>query len=307
MNNLTELEALNTEMAKMCSFSEAIKGFKDELKRIYPDELFICFAAEHETPGTNTGLISFHEFGDEGLIDDLGTLAMKNDKRAAQFIQNAYLNWMMEQSPEGKSEEFNRIRDAVLLYAQSKGYDITKFRYHKKIQYQLGQSIDASDAELVISLLEKEIERVKSLRSPLNVITLLKAEVKRLKKQGDFSMAAKKQAELEEILTAEQRRLDAERKKAEQRKHNLETLEKARATHRANLEKRRKEKEEAERKAQQAELDRQKGYQQFQPGKAAKKKQQQIRERQAERNARKKKGKEQDDFHIVRNACSLGR
>lgn len=288
-------DELNEIMAKQCSFSEAVKGVKDELKRIYPNELFICFAAEHEQPESKNGVASFHEFGDQDLIDDLGTLAMKIDTRACKFIQNAYLNWMMDQSPEGKSEEFNRIRDAVLLYAQSKGFDISKFKYHKKIQYQLGQSIDAADTELVISLLEKEIERVKHLRNPMNVIALLKAEVKRLKKQGDLATAAKKQVELEGILSAEQERIDAERRKAETLAKKRAALDKARAAKQEKKERELKAKEMAER-----------GRQQFQPGKSAKKRLQQQRERQAERNARKKKGKEQDDFRMVKNACSLG-
>lgn len=83
-------DELNEIMAKQCTFSEAVKGVKDELKRIYPNELFICFAAEHKEPGGKNGVASFHEFGDQGLIDDLGTLTMKTDQRAAQFIQNAY-------------------------------------------------------------------------------------------------------------------------------------------------------------------------------------------------------------------------
>ena len=299
-------DELNELMAKQCSFSEAVKGVKEELKRIYPEELFICFAAEHEKPGSNNGVVSFHEYGDEDLIDDLGTLAMKHDMRACKFIQNAYLNWMMDQSPEGKSEEFNRIRDSVLLYAQSKGYDITKFKYHKKIQYQLGQSIDPADAEIVLSLLEKEIERVKQMRSPLNTITLLKAEIKRLKKQGDMTMAAKKQVELDAILDAERLRKEAEIRKAENLAKKRAAAKKATAAWVEKCRLKREEKEEAIRKAEQAELDRQRGYQQFQPGKAAKKRMQKLAERQAERNARKKKASEGNTFHAVKNACSLG-
>lgn len=291
------LEEFTDQFKMECTFTEALKGVKDELKRMYPDELFICFAAQHEKPGGQNGIIAFHEFGDQGLIDDLGWMSMQHDKRALQFIQNAYLNFIVRQEPENLSEEMNRIRDSMLLYASIKGLDISGYKFFRRIQYQLGQTINRSDVEEVITLLEKEIERVKKMRDPLNSITMLNAEIKRLRKAGYLAGVAKKTVELNNILDEEKKRKEKEKRDAENRKKALENLAIGRAIRKANIEKKR-----------QAELDRQrqKGYKQFQPGKAAKKRMQQQRERQAERNARKKKGKEQDDFRIVKNACSLG-
>lgn len=300
------LEEFTDQFKMECSFTEAVKGIKDELKRLYPEELFICFAAEHEKPGSQNGVICFHEFGDQGLVDDLGWTTMQHDMRAMQFIQNSYLNYIMRQNPDNLSEELNRIRDSVLVYASVKGLDISGFKFANKIQYMLGQSINRGDVEEVITLLEKEIDRVKKMRDPVTLITKLNAEIKRLRKAGDLAGVAKKTIELNTILDEEKKRKETEIRKAENLAKKRAAARKATAAWVEKCRRVREEKEEAARKAEQAELDRQRGRQQFQPGKAAKKKQQQIRERQTERAARKKKGKEQDDFRIVRNACSLG-
>ncbi len=292
-------DELNELMAKQCSFSEAVKGVKDELKRIYPEDVFLCFSAEHGENG-KAGMASVNHFGNEDLTRQLITLLMTRDSFVLDTIQKAWLGWILIQDPKNKSEAFIRVFNAVIDYAKSKGLDTSDIHYideHQKPEYEIGQNLKKADnLEMYLTILEKELQRVKSYMNPANRITLLNAEIKRLRRAGDMAMVAKKTVELNAILDAEKERKEAEIRKAEWRKKMLVNLANGRAIRAANLEKKK-----------QAELDRQRGRQQFQPGKAAKKKMQKIAERQAERNARKKKGKEGDSFHAVRNACSLGR
>ena len=294
-------DELNEIMAKQCTFSEAVKGVKDELKRIYPNEVFLTFSAEHGEQGRQ-GVVSVNHFGDTELTRQMLTLLMTQDKFVLDTIQKAWLGWIMLQDPKGKSNAFVKLYNAVLAYADTKGLDTSNVLHgdtSKKPEYEIGQDLKkADDLEAYLTILQKEQERGQSYMSPSTRITMLNAEIKRLRKAGDLDMVAKKTLELNAILDAEKARVEKEKRDAENRKRALENLAKGRAIRTANLERKR-----------QADLDRerQKGRQQFQPGKAAKKKQQKIRERQAERNARKKKASESNDFHIVRNACSMGR
>ncbi len=303
-------DELNELMAKQCSFSEAVKGVKDELKRIYPEDVFLCFSAEHGENG-KAGMASVNHFGNEDLTRQLITLLMTRDSFVLDTIQKAWLGWILIQDPKNKSEAFIRVFNAVIDYAKSKGLDTSDIHYideRQKPEYEIGQNLKKADnLEMYLTILEKEQQRVKSYMNPANRITLLNAEIKRLRRAGDMAMVAHKTVELNSILDAEKERKEKEKRKAENLAKKREAARKATAAWVEKCRLKREEKEEAARKAEQAELDRQQGYKQFQPGKAAKKKMQKIAERQAERNARKKKGKEGDSFRTVKNACSLGR
>ena len=303
---------------------QVLKDLKLALQACFPKSCMIYYASD-EVPGSkDSRLNSFGEYGDKKLIDCIGTDLVHTDGHALDFCRNVFMNEILSLERKDINPVTAQLHDAVLDLAKGLGLDCTGIQYYlrrtavsqlvddclekgksvdtiedsmrQKPQYEIGQNLrKTDDLEAYLTILQKEEERVRQYMNPANRITLLNAEIKRLRRAGDLAMVAHKTIELNNILDEEKKRKETEIRKAENRKVALENLAKGRAIRTANIEKKK-----------QAELDRQKGYKQFQPGRAAKKKMQKIAERQAERNARKKKGKEGDNFHAVRNACSLG-
>ena len=234
-------------------FNEAVKGIKQELKKMYPQSNVLIM-------GSNP-------------VDKDNTMIVYEYIGSEEQIQVALV-----QSMHSSGEAVRLVNKALQIFLHS---------------------CDVNEAEQAITAFQDLIGRCQQRMDPDLQTRLIKAEIKRLRKQGMLELMRIKEKELSDLLAqVEARKAEAE-KKARQRARRLEILEKARAVFIANCEQRRLDREKAEK-------DRQKGRMQFQPGQAAKRKQQKLRERQAERNARKKKASEGNNFHAVRNACSLG-
>lgn len=202
-----------------------------------------------------------------------------------------------------------KLHDAVIDYVSNMGIDVSEYKRmivpeKSKFVHTMGQKIEFGDnIEEHITELEKELERVKAMRNPETRITMLQAEIKRLRKQGDLQAVANKTIELNKVLDEAK----AKREKAERdaliHKMRVANAAKANAAYVEKCRLKREAKAEAERKAKEAEERRKRGQNQFQPHKAAKAKMQKIAERQAEH--KKKKSSEGGSFQITRNACSL--
>lgn len=134
--------------------------------------------------------------------------------------------------------------------------------------------------EHVITEIEHALQKMRDRRNPLNIERMMKAEIKRLRKEKRNADAEEKQKELDAILDAEAR------KKA----HRLKRIENVRKAREAKALIKAKREAKASRPKQ------------FDPHKAAKKKMQKIQERQAER---KKKNAGAEKMQTTRNTCSL--
>lgn len=125
------------------------------------------------------------------------------------------------------------------------------------------------EAETAITEFEQMIKKLREKNTPEMRVSLLKDEVRRLRKKGQFEQTKAKQKELEELEASIESRKVMKAKR-------LEWLKKARE---ALAEKRRKKEEEKRRAKQQPNF-----------AKMAKQKMKKIMERQAERNQRKSAG-----------------
>ena len=267
-------EALDIEKL---SFTEACDALKKALQHRYPTCGYMYFGFEPIASGRGYTAIN-GGWGDQKTLETAGTDIVLRSRSAENFVHDVFLNYMLSiDKSEFKTEASRSLHDAILDYADSRHVDTGGIeRFYKKQSREKQQNV-VMDTEAVasrIKMLEDEIKSLKRELDPGKEVAVIKAIAKRMRRAGDIAGAAKKEAEVQAILDREQR-------KRENKQKRIENCRLAREAKVRNKQKR-----------EQAERDRQKAQQQFNPHKAAKAKMQKIRERQAERAASKKKASE---------------
>ena len=263
-------------IARMASFETTVDAFMVFLHKYWPKNSLVFYGMDVTTKAE--GVACFSAVGEEDLMYEIAGRMANKEPAARMFLLQSFCKWMLTTKQTELSAPELQIQRALEEWMDTPTRQIYNQQLHA---YRLGDTVSWEQLEMRITDVEADLQRLRNMRRGSDIITRLTAEIKRLKKAGDMRTAAAKQAELERILEDIEKQRVKEQLKAEQRRKNLEQLAEARRS------------KERKRLARiKAEEDRQRGYKQFQPGKAAKAKMAKIKERQAEKKRKSAGGGE---------------
>ena len=304
-NNSTTPTTVATSIDERSEAEKVMVGAIRELHRRYPQSHMCMIGCNPKSNDGKEAVFSnfYHECGSPKMVDTAAVDCCLEDTRVANHYRNVFLTYVANASrSELDTLVSRRLHDAVIDYARELKINTSGLTYFcsgdeaedKKPAYihTMGQTLSyLDDVEAHISELEKELARVRELRNPATLTTVLYAEIKRLRKAGDLEGVARKTVELNKILDAEKKRMDEERHKKEV--HEMKVKQAAMARE-AKLQKKLKAEEQKRIEAEKdIERERQRR-QQASRNAAIKARQQKKAEEQAERKKRKRKAKEDD-------------
>ena len=303
-NNSTTPTTMATAIGERPEAEKVTIGAIKELHRRYPQSHMCIIGCHPKSINSKEAVYSnfYQECGSPKMVDTAAVDCCLEDTRVANHYRNVFLTYIVNASrSELDTLVSRRLHDAVIEYARELKLNTSGLTYfcsgkeeEKKPAYihTMGQTLSYNDdVEAHITELENELARVRELRNPATLTTLLYAEIKRLRKAGDTNGVARKTVELNKILDAEKKRMDEERHKKEVHEMKVKQAAMARA---AKLQKKLKAEEQKRIEAEKdIERERQRN-QQAARNAAMKARQQKKAEEQAERKKRKRKAKEDE-------------